>query len=342
MKGLRILSWFFLASLIGSSVFAQDDETRQGTGLPMMIGENASNRNRGNLSGKITIEGLDPSQPKPIITVSVNLNGAPLDRRQVADNGSYFIPSVPRENITLIVEANGVEVGRQLLPPTAMGNIRQDLIINLAQGQSSKAKFGVISVKDAYSRSPENEKLFEKALSASKDKKLDDAISTLKQIVAQDPNDFVAWTELGTLLFRKEKYADASQAYLKALEQNVEFMVALLNFGRLLLNQKQPENALLILAKAVDVEPASPEANHLLGEAYLQAKKGSMAVVYLNEALRLAPIEKAEIHLRLAMLYNAGGLKDKAVQEYKQFLQKVPNYSEKEKLEKYIKDNSSQ
>ena len=52
-------------------------------------------------------------------------------------------------------------------------------------------------------------------------------------------------------------------------------------------------------------------------------------------------MEKAEIHLRLAALYNAAGLKDKAVAEYKLFLEKVPQYSEKEKIEKYIKENST-
>lgn len=90
----------------------------------------------------------------------------------------------------------------------------------------------------------------------------------------------------------------------------------------------------------MEAEIASADAQHYLGEAYLQAKKGSKAVGYLNEAIRLAPIEKAEIHLRLASLYNGAGLKDKAVEEYKMFLEKVPNYKEKEKIEKYIKENS--
>jgi hypothetical protein len=54
----------------------------------------------------------------------------------------------------------------------------------------------------------------------------------------------------------------------------------------------------------------------------------------LNEAIRLAPIEKAEIHLRLAQLYNGANLKDKAVEEYKLFLGKVPDYKDRDKLDK--------
>ena len=62
-------------------------------------------------------------------------------------------------------------------------------------------------------------------------------------------------------------------------------------------------------------------------------------MVHLNKAVELAPQEKAEIDLRLAMLYNAAGLKDRASGEYKAFLKKFPDHPEKAKLEKYIADN---
>lgn len=340
MKKISVsLQLSLLVILITNSGFAQDDETRQATGLPMQIGENATNRTRGNLSGKVTLEGVDASQPRPTIFVSVMVNGMSVERRQTADTGNYFIPGIPRENVTLIVEVNGEEVTRQTLMSSTMGNIRQDFNINLAQWKSG-TKPAVVSAKNLYARNAENDKLFEKATSAAKDKKPDTAINLFKQIVTNDAKDFVAWTELGTLYFRDEKFSDAESAYIKALEQNIEFTVALLNLGKLYLNQKQPNKAILVLSKAVEVEKTSPDAHHYLGEAYLQAKKGSKAVAFLDEAIRLAPIEKAEIHLRLAALYSGAGLKDKAVAEYKHFLQKVPNYSDKEKIEKYIKENS--
>ena len=86
-------------------------------------------------------------------------------------------------------------------------------------------------------------------------------------------------------------------------------------------------------------QPQNAEANFLLGETYLQAKKGSKAVGYLNEAERLG---RADAHLRLAALYHAAGLKDRAVAEYEQFLAKEPAYTDKAKLEKYIKENKKQ
>jgi cytochrome c-type biogenesis protein CcmH/NrfG len=333
---LTLLSFCFLFTL---SANAQDDESRQATGLPRMVGESATDRSRAPLSGKLTVYGLEESKPKPNFVVVVYFSGMVIDRRQVDDKGFYYVPGVPREFAILAVEMNGVEIARQQIPSTTMGNIRQDVVVNLGQARAAE-KTGVISAKAFYQRTAENEKIYQNASAASKEKKPDNAIKLFRDLVKNDPKDFVAWTELGTLYFRGEKFSDSEAAYQKALEQRPDFIVALVNLGKLYLAQKQPEKAVSVLTKAVEAEAASPDAQHYLGEAYLQIKKGSLAVGHLNEALKLAPIEKAEIHLRLAVLYNGAGLKDRAVAEYKMFLEKVPDHSEKSKIEKYIKDNS--
>jgi tetratricopeptide (TPR) repeat protein len=125
---------------------------------------------------------------------------------------------------------------------------------------------------------------------------------------------------------------------LKAIEVKSTFALALLNLGRLRVSDKKFAEAIDPLSKLVEVQPESAEANYLLGEAYLQTKKGSKAVTYLTEAARLG---KADAHLRLATLYNAVGMKDKAVQEYEEFLKKRPDFADRKKLEQYIEANKS-
>jgi hypothetical protein len=44
----------------------------------------------------------------------------------------------------------------------------------------------------------------------------------------------------------------------------------------------------------------------------------------------------ASAHLRLAALYNAAGIKERAADEYQEFLKKKPDYPDKKKLEQYI------
>lgn len=338
--GIAFSLLFLSCSCIGS-LQAQDDETRQIMGLPIMIGQNSTNRNYTTLSGRITVKGLDPSKPRPVFFVAVYWQGSLIDRRQTNDTGVYFVPSVPRENSILSIELGGIEIGRYQLMPAVSGNLRHDVTLDLAQVEKVQGKTGVVSVREFYQRSDENQKLFDKAMSASKERKPDNAISLYTQLIKNDPKDFVALAELGTLFFKTEKYSQAEEYYNKSLEQKPDFSLAQINLGKMYLAQKDPEKAITVLSKAVETEPKSADAQHFLGEAYLQIKKGSKAVVHLNEAIKLAPIEKADIHLRLAQLYNGANLKDKAVEEYKQFLAKVPDYKDKDKLEKYIKENST-
>jgi tetratricopeptide (TPR) repeat protein len=157
--------------------------------------------------------------------------------------------------------------------------------------------------------------------------------------VETDPADFPAWQELGTLYFKQKNYAEADKAYMQAIAKHPNYGSALLSLGRLRIVQKNYDGAIEALLEAVKALPTSAEANYFLGEAYLQNKKGSLAVDYLNQAIKLDPVGMADAHLRLAALYNAAGLKDKAAAEYEEFLKKNPDYQDKKKLEDYITAN---
>jgi len=183
-----------------------------------------------------------------------------------------------------------------------------------------------------------NEELFRKAVAASKAKD-PKAGELFNQLLASDPKDFVAWTELGTMFFKENSLDNAEACYFKAIELKKDYFVALLNLGKLYVSRKQADNAVMVLSTAVKAQPDSADAQQYLGEAYLLAKKGSLAVPCLNEAIRLAPMEMADVHLRLAALYDAAKMKDKAAAEYKAYLTKRPDYAEKKQLEKYIADN---
>ncbi len=320
--------------VFSTTLAAQTDDIRQATGLPIPIGAPV-------IYGQVRIRGLAANDPKPSIYVSLLLSGAQIDRMRTNERAYYYFLRSPRDGATLVFEVNNNEVGRVVLSAGVGSSVRRDIEIDWQTArQAGQSGPGVVSVKAAYARNPENDKAFDKAMAAAKAKRPDDALTLFKQIVDRDPKDFVAWTEIGTLYFGISKFADAESAYGQALVPKPDFMPALMNLGKLHLSQKQADKATVIFQKAAASEPTSAEAFHYLGEAYLQTKQGSKAVVALNEAIRLAPVAKAEIHLRLAALYNAAGAKDRAAGEYKIFLDKVPAFAQKEKLEKYIRENS--
>ena len=332
---------FFAVSLFSAlavgSLCAQDDEARRATGLPMKIGENTRG-DRMNVSGKITLESSAKLPRMPIIKVTVLAVGGVADQAVANDTGFYVVKNVPRDNVSLVVEVDGNEVVRQPIVGSAMGNPRIDFTIPWPRPLSS-VKPGVVSASQLFSRTPKNDELFEKATAAMKVRDSAKAVGFFNELLESEPKDFVAWTELGTLYFKDNSLDNAEACYFKAIELKKDYFVALINLGKLYVTRKQFDNAIVALSNAVASNPESADAHLFLGESYLQTKKGSLAVVQLNEAIRLDPVEKAELHLRLASLYDAAGMKSKAANEYKAFLGKRPNYAEKLKLEKYIADH---
>lgn len=321
----------FIAFFCAHGAVAQGD-VRSVTGLPIPAGQPV-------IWGQIDIQGIPSGTKRPIVSVLLLAEGVERGRTQINDEGYFYFLERPRDGQYLVVNIGGTEIGRQ--PITSSRGERYDMTINWSEDFGRTSSPGVISVKDVYTgRSEANSKLFDQGAAAAKAKKNADAIKLFNQVVAADPKDFVAWTEIGTLHFGNNKLSDAEKAYTKALELKPDFAIALVNLGKVQFSQNKNDEAIATLLKAVAAEPNSPEANHFLGEAYLKARKGSLAVGYLNKAIQLAPIEKAEVHLRLAALYHAAGAKDRAVAEYKAFLEKVSEHPERKKIEQYVKDNS--
>ncbi len=263
-------------------------------------------------------------------------------RQSVASGGTYQFQRVGNGDWEFVVEANGESILR--VPFTLMYDRNTEVRKNIEVqwgGTASHAtpKMGGISAKDVYSRPAANATLMAQAQAATGKKSYGEAAKILRTIVAADPKDFEAWTELGTVLFAQGNLSEAETIFKRALEEQPSYPLALLNLGKLNFNQKNYEAAISTLSQLIGAHPESAEARRFLGESYLRIKKGSLAVRELEEAARLDPAGQAEAHLSLAALYDAAGLKDRAAAEYEKFLAKKPDYPEKKKLETYIRDN---
>jgi len=270
-------------------------------------------------------------------------SGVVAARQTVSNGGRYRFMNLPNGVFYLAIEHENVEVTRmrvELLRSNYNTDFRQDIQLEWHPTPGGKhSKAANISVEDAYVRSSPNQKRFDKGKEAVDARKNDEAVTLFKSLVAEDQNDFQAWTELGTVYLVQNNLKEAENAYLKAIGLKPKFFLGLMNLGRLRMLQKNFEGAIDALAQAVEIRPDSAAANYYLGESYLQIRKGSKAVGYLNEALKLDPIGRAEAHLRLGALYDGAGLKEKAVVEYEEFLKKKPAYPDKKKLEQYISQN---
>ena len=288
---------------------------------------------------KIDERNAQASSPISITVILYQLGGSTIFGRQtVPANGRYRFNNLRAGEYELAVEVEMAEIARIHVSVAGRpgSDFQQDLEFEWKGNARLPNKPGTISAADVYKRSSSNQSLFEKAQQAIDKKNYEEGVTLFKQIVDGDKEDFQAWTELGTTYLMTDKMSDAEKAYQRAVDTRPTFALALLNLGRIRVSQKKYEEAIPTLTRLLELKPESPDGNYLLGEAYLQIKKGSKAVPYLEKAAQRG---RPEAHLRLATLYDAAGLKDRAAHEYEEYLRKQPNDPARKKLEKYITDN---
>jgi len=289
--------------------------------------------------GELRIRG-DADAPSGATIILYKSGGSEVGRQSISSGGRYRFTNLSAGEYDVTVEIEEKEIARGRIPILERSlspfyGFRQDFDFEW-KSKSGGANPKVISASDAYTRSAANQSLFHKAEHAVSNKKYDEAIKLLQLILDNDKADFQVWSLLGTVYLVQEKFDDAEKAYTSAIAVKPAYSLALLNLAKLRVSKKRFEEAIEPLTRVVEQEPPSGEGNLLLGECYLQLKKGSKAVVYLNEAARLG---KAEAHLRLGWLYDAAGMKDKAAVEYQEFLKKKPDYPDRKRLEQYISAN---
>jgi tetratricopeptide (TPR) repeat protein len=280
-------------------------------------------------------------KPQTFYVILYRTNGHVVGRQPVSNNGRYRFMDIPNGEYILVVEVENQEVARMqmVIHELSKTDVRRDIALEWKATQRPGDKSASVIVLEEYQRTAANQTLFTQALEEFKKNRVNEGIALLQQLTKTDAKDFAAWTELGTAQFKSSKLEEAEKAYLSALEASPAYIVALMNLGKLRFAQKNYDGAIEIFGRAVAAQPQSADANLFLGEAFLQVKKGSKAVGYLNKAIELDPLGKADAHLRLAALYNGAGMKDKAAAEYEKFLEKKPDYADKKKLQQYIADN---
>jgi Tfp pilus assembly protein PilF len=345
MKGyLGCASLLVVFGFICLPVFAQGDMSNP-SGLPTRIGgtacNNSSGRSVASITGFLNVTGVSEAGKTPTFSVAVYAGGAFVARKRLKSGDSFVFYCVPRENVILVGEVDSTEVSSVSMGmlPDLPGINRQDVNINWADKRSSKDQPGVLSARHVYERNKSNQKLFDRVLDELQAAKSDSAAKNLKVILEDDPKDWAAWALLGNIHFNSSRFEDAEKAYDRAVELKSDYMSALIGGGRTGLNLKKPEKAIEILKAAYAIEPNSADVNHYLGEAYFQIRKGSLGIPHMNRAIEIDPNGKADLHLRIAALYNVAGAKALAANEYKLFLQKRPDYPDRQKMEKYIAEN---
>jgi tetratricopeptide (TPR) repeat protein len=110
-----------------------------------------------------------------------------------------------------------------------------------------------------------SEKMFLKSQKMFEERKLDQAVRVLENIIAKDPTYLKAYYSLGYTYMEKDENAKAERILLKAIELSPKWDTAHLQLGKAYENQQKWEQALSSYQQAVNLNPENPHARMHLG-----------------------------------------------------------------------------
>lgn len=100
-----------------------------------------------------------------------------------------------------------------------------------------------------------------------------------------------AFSNLGYAYYNKNMYGAAKENYLKALDLEPRFVIALRGLGKTYLAMGQNQKAVESFEKAVEIAPKYPELHSDLAKAYIASKNFSKAYGALEKTIELASKE---------------------------------------------------
>jgi tetratricopeptide (TPR) repeat protein len=121
------------------------------------------------------------------------------------------------------------------------------------------------------------------------EKKVDEAIGTLKKVIEIDPNDATAIVLLANLQLEKGNVEEGKATLAKLPPDSVKDAAVFQNLGIVLLNKKKPGDAWTYFDQAVKIAPADADGYYYRGLAAYQSKKMAEARADFQKYLELAP-----------------------------------------------------
>jgi len=145
--------------------------------------------------------------------------------------------------------------------------------------------------------------------------------------LAWNPNCWIGYNNLGSVLLQKGQVDEGMVDYQKALETNPNYAEAHNNLGTALLQKGQVDEAIIQCQKALEIDPNYAHAHNNLGNAFLQKGQVGEAIDQYKKALEIDPnYALADYNLGNALFQK--GQVDEAIDQYKKALEIDPDYTE--------------
>lgn len=143
----------------------------------------------------------------------------------------------------------------------------------------------------------------------------------------QPAGDAQAFFDQGVNLTKTRKYAEAAQAFEKAIELNPKSAEARNELGFVYLKLRRGNDAVESLKKAIDVKPDDPTLHRNLGEIYRLLGRWREAIASYRKAVSLKP-DYAAAYNEMGLVYRKMRDHSNAIDAYKQALLIKSDYTQ--------------
>ena len=197
---------------------------------------------------------------------------------------------IPPMNIKLKAEAPQVPEAAPEVPKAAV----PEVIPILEKGNELLQAKDYAGAREQYEKAlvlvPENAAIL-RAIARSQygEKKIEDAIATLKRVLAREPNDSDTALLLASLQLEQGQLEEGKATLAKVPPEAIKDSAVYINLGVLLLNKKQPQDAWDQFDKAVHLKPEEADGYFYRGLTAYQLKRKAEAKADFQKYLEIAP-----------------------------------------------------
>ena len=150
-------------------------------------------------------------------------------------------------------------------------------------------------------------------------------IETLwRTTIARNPDCWLANNNLGSCLYKEDRFNEATEHYQKAIECKPDYPEAHYNLGEVCWRQGKLDEAIEHYQKAVELEPARAEFYINLGNLLAIQGRPAEAIRQFQKAIAVEP-DYTKAHYNLADIFFAQGRWDEAIEHYQQALKQMPD-----------------
>lgn len=151
-----------------------------------------------------------------------------------------------------------------------------------------------------------------------------EAIEEFTHVIERFPDDYRAYFSIGSLYYQRNLTEPAEQYLKKAIERNKEIPHVWILLGFLYLNNRRVEDAENHFSQAIELFPDHPDINFFIGSVLNQRNKADEAIPYLEKSIQLKSNYYVDALGALAMIYDGKKIYHKSDSLYQVALNERP------------------